>query len=271
MGYVSRETMTNPSSQKTSVIAVANQKGGVGKTTSAVNLAAGLAMLRQQVLLVDCDAQGNATSGLGLSPRQLDMHLYHILLGAAGAAGIVRHTAMANLDILPSNTDLVGIELDLAGRQDREGVLKKALGGFDNYDFIILDCPPSLGLMTINAFVASNSVLIPLQCEYFALEGLSQLVQTIRLVKHNFNPMLHIEGILLTMYDHRIRLGYQVAMDVRSHFRELVYRVSIPRNVRLSESPSHGQPVFLYDPKSKGAEAYLSLAREFLSRHRRRL
>ncbi|UKL14587.1 AAA family ATPase [Dissulfurimicrobium hydrothermale] len=263
--------MTNLSSQRTSIIAIANQKGGVGKTTTAVNLAAGLAMLGQSVLLVDCDAQGNATSGMGLSSRQIDPHLYHMLVGTSGSAGVVRHTAVANLDILPSNTDLVGIELDLAERQEREGVLKNALSGLDHYDFIILDCPPSLGLMTINALVASNAVLIPLQCEYFALEGLSQLVQTIRLVKHNFNPMLHIEGILLTMYDHRIRLGYQVAMEVRTHFRDLVYRATIPRNIRLSESPSHGQPIFLYDPRSKGAEAYLSFAREFLSRHRRGL
>ena len=263
--------MASPFPKKSSIIAIANQKGGVGKTTTAVNLAAGLAMLKQKVLLADCDAQANATSGLGFSPREINAHLYHVLLGTANPLDVVLNTAMANLDILPSNTDLVGVELDLAGRQNREDILKSALEGLGSYDFIILDCPPSLGLMTVNALVASASVVIPLQCEYFALEGLSQLVQTIRLVKHNFNPRLHIEGILLTMYDHRVRLGYQVAMDVRTHFRDLVYRTTVPRNVKLSESPSHGQPIFLYEPSSRGAEAYLSLAKEFLSRNRRQL
>jgi len=241
----------------------------VGKTTTAVNLAAGLALFKQSVLLVDCDAQGNATSGVGVHPQGLERHLYHTLLGLAEPIDVVRSTAMENLSLLPANTDLVGAEYDLAGAEKREGVLRRRLDGLNGYDFIVLDCPPSLGLMTINALTAANSVLIPLQCEYFALEGLSQLVQTIRLVKHNFNPRLHIEGLLLTMYDYRIRLSFQVAREVRTHFRDLVYRTTIPRNVRLSESPSHGKSIFEYDPKSKGAESYLSLAREFLSRQRK--
>jgi chromosome partitioning protein len=269
MEYVSRETMAVSSRKNGKIVCVANQKGGVGKTTTAVNLAAGLTLLRNSVLLVDCDPQGNATSGVGVHPQGVERHLYHALVGMASPSEVVRPTSVANLDILPANMDLVGIELDLASQKQREDVLKGLLARCGAYDYIILDCPPSLGLMTINALNASHSVIIPLQCEYYALEGLSQLVQTIRLVKHNFNPRLHIEGLLLTMYDHRVRLSFQVAREVRTHFRDLVYMTTIPRNVRLSESPSHGVPIFMYDPTSKGAESYLSLAREFLTRQRR--
>ena len=255
--------------QKTKIICVANQKGGVGKTTTAVNLAAGLAILKKSVLLVDCDAQGNASSGLGIAQKGLDRHLYHAILGLAGTAEVIQPTSVANLSIIPSNMDLVGIEVDLAGRKNREGVLKGLLAPLSSFDYIILDCPPSLGLITINALSASNSVIIPMQCEYYALEGLSQLIKIIRLVKHNFNPKLHIEGLLLTMYDYRIRLAFQVAREVRTHFRDLVYKTTIPRNVRLGESPSHGKPIFSYEPRSKGAESYLALAREFLGCQRR--
>ncbi len=251
------------------IICIANQKGGVGKTTTAVNLSAGLGLLQKRVLLVDCDAQGNASSGLGAAPQNLKKHLYHALSGIVPLEEVVRSTDFQNLFLVPANTDLVGIEVDLSSMRGREKVLKKLLSRVTGFDYVIIDCPPSLGLVTINALAASHSVIIPLQCEYYALEGLSQLVQTIRLVKHNFNPRLHIEGLLLTMYDHRIRLAYQVAREVRTHFRDLVYRSTIPRNVRLSESPSHGKPIFSYDPRSKGAESYLSLAREFLTRQRK--
>ncbi len=252
------------------IICIANQKGGVGKTTTAVNLAAALSMLGNRVLLVDCDAQGNASSGTGILPQELAFHLYHALLGEKTPQEVICTTAFNSLDVLPSNRDLVGIEMEIAGVRSREKILKNILGKIEGYDYFILDCPPSLGLMTINAFTAADSVIIPLQCEYYALEGLSQLVQTIRLVKHNFNPQLHIEGLLLTMYDSRMRLTFQVAREVRTHFRDIVYRTTIPRNVRLSESPSHGKPIFAYDPRSKGAEAYLALAKEFLGRQRKK-
>ncbi len=258
--------MANSSSQETKVICIANQKGGVGKTTTAVNLAAGLSLLKKSILLVDCDAQGNATSGLGFDHHELKKHLYHAIVGLADPVDVIRPTPMTNLFMIPSDTDLVGIEVDLARRKGREGVLRDLLASLRPFDYILLDCPPSLGLMTINALTASDSVIIPMQCEYYALEGLSQLVKTIRLVKHNFNPRLHIEGILLTMYDYRIRLAYQVAREVRTHFRDLVYRTTIPRNIKLSESPSHGKPIFIYEPRSRGAESYLALATEFLRR-----
>lgn len=250
------------------IICIANQKGGVGKTTSSVNIAAGLAILDYKVLLIDCDSQGNATSGMGIQAEEVQVHLYHLLTGQVEIDDAVIKGHYKNLDILPSNMDLVGIETELATFEDREYVLQKRIKKTDQYNFIILDCPPSLGLMTLNALVAANSVLIPLQCEYYALEGLSQLVNTIRLVKHNFNPRLYIEGLLLTMYDSRIRLAYQVSREVRTHFRDQVYRTIIPRNVRLSESPSHGKPIFDYDENSKGAESYLSLCREIVSRQK---
>ncbi len=255
---------------KINFIAIANQKGGVGKTTTAVNLASGLAILKQKVLLVDCDAQANATSGVGLSSKAPDKTIYHVMLGDVDIEDAILPTAQQNLFVLPSNTDLVGIDLELAPMDEREIALKALLRTLSGFDFVIMDCPPSLGLMTVNALTASDSVIIPLQCEYYALEGLSQLVHTIRLVKQRLNPRLHIEGLVLTMYDHRTRLGYQVAREVRVHFRDLVYRTTIPRNIRLSESPSHGKPIFLYDPASKGAESYLAFAREFLKRNRRK-
>lgn len=253
----------------TKIISISNQKGGVGKTTTAVNLAAGLALLNQKILLVDCDPQGNATTGTGLLSENFSKNLYHVLIGKASSQEVIYPTSYKNLDIIPSNIDLVGIERELNGDGERELHLKRIFSDIPAYNLVILDCPPSLGIMTINALAASHSVLIPLQCEYFSLEGLSQLVNTIRLVKHHFNPKLFIEGILLTMYDQRIRLNFQVSQDVRSHFKELVYMTTIPRNIRLSESPSFGQPIFSYDPKSKGAESYLALAKEILSQQRR--
>ena len=256
--------------EKTRFIAVANQKGGVGKTTTAINLASGLAILNQKVLLVDCDAQANATSGVGATPKGPDETIYQVMLGGIGIEDAIVPTVQQNLSVMPSHTDLVGIDLELASMDEREIVLKALLKTLSGFDFVIMDCPPSLGLMTVNALTAADSVIIPLQCEYYALEGLSQLVHTIRLVKQRLNPKLHIEGLILTMYDHRTRLGYQVAREVRVHFRDLVYRTTIPRNIRLSESPSHGKPIFLYDPTSKGAESYLAFAREFLKRNRRK-
>ncbi|NDY41567.1 ParA family protein [Dissulfurirhabdus thermomarina] len=260
--------MTTPTASA-KILCVANQKGGVAKTTTAVSLGAGLALLGKAVLLVDCDSQANATSGVGLDPAALDRHLYHVLEGSAAPEEAIRPTEVQGLDILPANVDLVGIEMELAGRPGRETVLREALRPILGYEIVILDTPPSLGLLTVNALAAAHSVFIPLQCEYYALEGLSQLVNTIRLVKHNFNPRLYIEGILLTMFDARTRLTTQVNDEVRAHFRELVYETTIPRNVRLSESPSHGKPIFLYDPASRGAQSYLAAAREFLDRQRR--
>jgi len=247
------------------VIAVASQKGGVGKTTTTINLAACLAQENQRVLIVDVDPQGSASSGLGVNGNDVAVTTYEILLGEAEFKQAVRTTALANLDLVAAAQRLSGAEIELVSMMSRESRLKTALAGFrDSYDYVYLDTPPSLGLLTVNALTAADSVLIPLQCEYLALEGLSQLIAAIRLVQDHLNPGLRIEGVLLTMFDARLNLSQQVADEARKFFAERVYRSVIPRNVRLSEAPSFGKPIVLYDPNSTGAESYRDLAREVL-------
>jgi chromosome partitioning protein len=247
------------------IIAIANQKGGVGKTTTAINLAASLAALDRQVLVVDMDSQANATSGLGF-PRGEGSNAYDVLLGGSALTAI-QPTSFPNLSLLPSGRDLVGAEVELVNQPGREGHLKTALEPVRGaYEFVFVDCPPALSLLTVNALTAADSVLVPIQAEYFALEGLTELLETISRVRMGFNPSLAIEGFVLTMYDERTNLGRQVGDDLRQHFGDEVYRTVIPRNVRLGEAPSFGKPVLAYDVKSKGAEAYLTLAREFLKR-----
>jgi chromosome partitioning protein len=247
------------------ILAIANQKGGVGKTTTAINLGAGLGALERRVLLVDCDPQGNATRGIGA--KAAPPHLYHALSGEVPLSATVRPSGFPNLDLVPSQRDLVGIEVELVGEAGWEQRLKGVLAEVaDRYDTILLDCPPSLGHLTVNALTAADGVLVPLQCEYFALEGISELLATVRRVQGSLNKRLQIAGILLTMYDDRTNLSKEVAEEIRSHFADKVFDTVVPRNIRLAEAPSHGLPIFQYDIKSRGAEAYLALAREFLRR-----
>ena len=246
------------------VISVANQKGGVGKTTTAVNLSALLAKKGKKVLLIDTDPQGNATSGLGVS-KDVELSVYDILIGDTEFDETLQETAIKNLKVCPSNISLAGAEVQLVSMMSREQRLKTKLDKIkDQYDYILIDCPPSLGLVTLNAFTASDSVLIPVQCEYFALEGLGQLLNTVNLVKKHLNKNLEIEGALLTMYDARTNLSNQVVKEVKKYFEDKVYKTVIPRNVRLSEAPSYGMPISLYDPRSKGAKAYEKFAKELL-------
>jgi len=249
------------------IICIANQKGGVGKTTTAVNLGASLAVAEKKTLLVDMDPQGNAGSGVGVERDSLRENIYHSLINDADPLAAVLKTVLPGLDILPSSDDLAGAELELVSLPDREQRLARILAAVeDSYEYILIDCPPSLGLLTLNAMVAANSVLVPLQCEFYAMEGLSKILKTIRLVKKGLNRSLAIEGILLTMYDGRNNLSRQVSEEIRQHFGETTFRTVIPRNVRLSEAPSHGKPIILYDISSRGASSYLELAKEIIER-----
>ena len=248
------------------IIAIANQKGGVGKTTTAVDLAACLAAKKKKTMLVDCDPQGNASSGLGIHKTDQDTTIYHVLINGAPVAEALVHTEFG-VDVLPANINLAGAEVELVTAISRETKLKKALDTVrDDYDYILLDCPPSLGLLTLNALVAADSVLMPIQCEFYALEGVVQLLNTIGLVKNNLNAKLEVEGVLMTMFDSRTRLSEQVVAEVRTNFGDKVYKTLIPRTVRLSEAPSYGQPILAYDKKSRGSEVYMELAKEVIAR-----
>jgi chromosome partitioning protein len=255
------------------IITIANQKGGVGKTTTAINLATALAAIGERVLIVDLDPQGNASTGLGIERKHRKLSSYDLLLGERGILDVVQETAVPNLFIIPSTMDLLGIEMEIAQQPDRVFKLKKALSQEDafRFSYILVDCPPSFNLLTMNAMAAAHSVLVPLQCEFFALEGLSQLLETVDQVRRSVNPGLDIQGIVLTMFDSRNNLAQQVVNDVRTHLGEKVYHTLIPRNVRVSEAPSYGKPAILYDLKCAGSQAYLQLASEVIQRERQRV
>lgn len=250
-------------------IAIANQKGGVGKTTTAINLAASLAMHKKKVLLIDADPQANATSGLGVEPKQMTSTIYECLVDDYPMRSAAVKTCVDNLDIVGSRIDLVGAELELINKQDRDNTLRRAIADVkDDYDYILIDCSPSLGVITVNALTAADSVIIPVQAEYFALEGISKLLNTVRIIKSKLNPQLSIEGFLLTMYDARLRLANQIYEELKNHFGDMVFTTVIPRNIRLSEAPSHGLPAILYDPSSRGATSHMQLAKELIHKNR---
>ena len=249
------------------IVSFSNKKGGVGKTTTAINMAAYCADLGKKVLLVDMDSQGNATTGLGFSKSALKKSVYNVLIDGDSAANNVLPTQVKLLDLLPANVDLTGAEVELVYKPNREWILKQALGKLQSeYDYIFIDCPPSLGLLTVNAWVASDSIIIPLQSEYYALEGVSQLMNTIAMVRRDLNPKLQIEGVVITMYDGRALISKQITAEIKKFFKSKLYEIIIPRNVRLAEAPSHGLPIMLHDPKCVGARAYRALAEEFLSK-----